>query len=41
MYRCETWFIDSATRVDAPSHTGTFAQAIHPGQALRTGKGVG
>lgn len=26
LHRCETWFIDSATRIAAPSSTGTFAQ---------------
>lgn len=28
LMRCETWFIDSATRVHAPSSTGRFAQHL-------------
>ena len=26
LHRCETWFIDSATRIAGPSSTGKFAQ---------------
>ena len=41
MHRCETWFIDSATRVDAPSHTGTFARRFTHAKLFAQGNGWG
>lgn len=39
--RCETWFIDSATRVDAPSSTGRFAQHLTRAKLFAQGDGWG
>lgn len=39
--RCETWFIDSATRVDAPSSTGRFARRLTRAKLFVQGEGWG
>lgn len=39
--RCETWFIDSATRVSAPSSTGKFAQKFTRAKLFAQGSGWG
>ncbi|WP_067437806.1 glycosyltransferase [Nocardioides jensenii] len=39
--RCETWFIDSATRVAAPSSTGRFAQHLTRAKLFAQGDGWG
>lgn len=41
MARCETWFIDSATRVDGPSSTGRFAQRLTRAKLFAQGDGWG
>lgn len=41
LHRCETWFIDSATRVHAPSSTGRFAQRFTRAQLFVQGQGWG
>jgi UDP-N-acetylglucosamine transferase subunit ALG13 len=41
LHRCETWFIDSATRVQAPSSTGRFAQRFTRAQLFVQGQGWG
>lgn len=38
---CETWFIDSATRVDGPSRTGVFAQRLTRAKLHVQGDGWG
>jgi UDP-N-acetylglucosamine transferase subunit ALG13 len=38
---CETWFIDSATRVQAPSSTGRFAQHLTRARLFVQGEGWG
>ena len=38
---CETWFIDSATRVHAPSRTGVFARRFTRAQLFVQGDGWG
>ncbi|MFT4082795.1 MAG: glycosyltransferase [Nocardioides sp.] len=39
--RCETWFIDSATRVKGPSSTGRFAQHMTRARLFVQGEGWG
>ncbi len=41
MFGCETWFIDSATRVDGPSHTGVFARRFTRAKLFAQGRGWG
>lgn len=41
MFGCETWFIDSATRVDGPSHTGVFARRFTKAKLFAQGDGWG
>ncbi len=41
MFGCETWFIDSATRVDGPSHTGVFARRFTRAKLFAQGSGWG
>ena len=41
MFGCETWFIDSATRVDGPSHTGVFARRFTRAKLFAQGTGLG
>lgn len=38
---CETWFIDSATRVDGPSRTGGFARRFTKARLFAQGEGWG
>lgn len=38
---CETWFIDSATRVDGPSRTGVFARHLTRAKLFVQGDGWG
>lgn len=40
-HRCETWFVDSATRLDAPSQTGRLAQRLPGVRLLAQGDGWG
>lgn len=40
-HRCETWFVDSATRVDAPSQTGRLAQRLPGVKLFAQGDGWG
>jgi UDP-N-acetylglucosamine--N-acetylmuramyl-(pentapeptide) pyrophosphoryl-undecaprenol N-acetylglucosamine transferase len=39
--RCETWFIDSATRIHGPSHTGQFARRLTRADLFVQGEGWG
>lgn len=41
LHRCEIWFIDSATRVRAPSSTGRFAQRLPGAKLYVQGEGWG
>lgn len=41
LFGCETWFIDSATRVDGPSHTGVFARRFTKARLFAQGRGWG
>jgi len=41
MHGCETWFIDSATRVNGPSRTGVFARHLTRARLFVQGKGWG
>lgn len=41
LFGCETWFIDSATRVDAPSRTGVFARRFTRAKLFAQGEGWG
>ena len=41
LHRCETWFIDSATRIKGPSSTGQFAQRFTKAKLFVQGPGWG
>lgn len=41
LHGCETWFIDSATRIDGPSNTGVFARRFTRAKLFAQGDGWG